>query len=326
MQHFKNILCVIDPDRSNNALIERAVTLAETNHASLTLACHLQLDRAALSFFTQEQGEEFKHRLEQEETARMSALADPYRQRVDIETTLLGGVPFLSIIYDVLRHGRDLVMKVPATPDWVETLFGSDDMHLLRKCPCPVWMLTPDTPPAFKRILVCIDVDPEENTAASEADQKAINSRLLQIATSVTHSEKAQLHIAHVWDAAFESLKYSALLKISEDEIDTYVQNTMQGQQEKLERLLSEFSSEGNGGLIDRLHPRIHLVRGVPSKVIPDLARTMKIDLIVMGTVGRTGIPGFIMGNTAETILSDIHCSVLAIKPPSFKSPVTLEA
>ena len=46
--------------------------------------------------------------------------------------------------------------------------------------------------------------------------------------------------------------------------------------------------------------------------------------LIIMGTVGRTGIPGFIMGNTAETILNRIDCSVLAIKPDGFVTPVRL--
>jgi nucleotide-binding universal stress UspA family protein len=44
-----------------------------------------------------------------------------------------------------------------------------------------------------------------------------------------------------------------------------------------------------------------------------------------MGTVARTGIPGFIMGNTAETILNQIDASVLAIKPPGFGTPVTLD-
>ena len=51
----------------------------------------------------------------------------------------------------------------------------------------------------------------------------------------------------------------------------------------------------------------------------------MKIDLIVMGTVARTGIPGLIIGNTAESTLSQIHCSVLAVTPPGFVTPVTLE-
>ena len=48
-------------------------------------------------------------------------------------------------------------------------------------------------------------------------------------------------------------------------------------------------------------------------------------DLVVMGTVARTGVPGFIMGNTAEMILNQIDCSVLAIKPSGFVTPVTLE-
>jgi universal stress protein E len=45
-----------------------------------------------------------------------------------------------------------------------------------------------------------------------------------------------------------------------------------------------------------------------------------------METVGRTGIPGLLMGNTAETILQQVNCSVLAIKPPGFVTPVTLDA
>ncbi len=45
----------------------------------------------------------------------------------------------------------------------------------------------------------------------------------------------------------------------------------------------------------------------------------------MMGTFGRTGIPGFIMGNTAETMLNRIDCSVLTVKPESFVTPIRLE-
>ena len=41
-----------------------------------------------------------------------------------------------------------------------------------------------------------------------------------------------------------------------------------------------------------------------------------------MGTVGRTGIQGVLIGNTAETILSNVHCPVLTTKPEGFVSPV----
>jgi len=43
-----------------------------------------------------------------------------------------------------------------------------------------------------------------------------------------------------------------------------------------------------------------------------------------MGTVGRIGIRGLFIGNTAEAILNQVECSVLAVKPPGFQTPVGL--
>jgi universal stress protein E len=44
----------------------------------------------------------------------------------------------------------------------------------------------------------------------------------------------------------------------------------------------------------------------------------------VMGTISHTGIEGILIGNTAETILHRIDCSVLAVKPEGFITPVTI--
>ena len=70
--------------------------------------------------------------------------------------------------------------------------------------------------------------------------------------------------------------------------------------------------------------PRIHLEKGRAQRKIPVLAKRIGIDLVVMGTVIRTGTPGFIIGNTAETILNQIDSSVLALKPPGFVTPVSI--
>jgi nucleotide-binding universal stress UspA family protein len=47
-----------------------------------------------------------------------------------------------------------------------------------------------------------------------------------------------------------------------------------------------------------------------------------EIDILVMGTVARTGLPGFVLGNTAENIVQKLSCSLLALKPQGFVSPV----
>jgi universal stress protein E len=41
-----------------------------------------------------------------------------------------------------------------------------------------------------------------------------------------------------------------------------------------------------------------------------------------MGTLGRAGIAGLLIGNTAEKILHQVECSVMTVKPDGFVSPV----
>jgi nucleotide-binding universal stress UspA family protein len=45
-----------------------------------------------------------------------------------------------------------------------------------------------------------------------------------------------------------------------------------------------------------------------------------KINQLVMGTIGRTGLPGFVIGNTAEHLLTEVTCAILVVKPPGFVS------
>ena len=82
-----------------------------------------------------------------------------------------------------------------------------------------------------------------------------------------------------------------------------------------LGRLLAPFDFS----LDDR---RVHMLNGDPGQVIPRLVAKEKIDLLVMGTIARTGVPGLLIGNTAERMLQAVDCSVLAIKPRDFVSPV----
>ena len=64
------------------------------------------------------------------------------------------------------------------------------------------------------------------------------------------------------------------------------------------------------------------MIKGEAGIQIPKLAKEIDVDLIVMGTLSRTGIAGLFIGNTAEKILYRVNCSVLAIKPDGFNTPV----
>jgi len=73
---------------------------------------------------------------------------------------------------------------------------------------------------------------------------------------------------------------------------------------------------------VDGNHVELHLLKGKPAQVISACAGTREVDLIVMGTLGRAGVPGLILGNTAEDVLRETQTAVLAVKPSGFVSPV----
>jgi nucleotide-binding universal stress UspA family protein len=96
-------------------------------------------------------------------------------------------------------------------------------------------------------------------------------------------------------------------------EIDRLIQEESARRRRQVEALVAEHVTAPH---------RLHLPKGDPASVIPALVRRHDIDLLVMGTVCRTGIPGFIIGNTAEKVLDTVECSVLTVKPVGFVSPI----
>jgi hypothetical protein len=62
---------------------------------------------------------------------------------------------------------------------------------------------------------------------------------------------------------------------------------------------------------IDR--SQAHVQRGSAAEVIPSVANDLDTDLVIAGNVGRRGLSGITIGNTAEKILIDIEADVLVL-------------
>ena len=54
--------------------------------------------------------------------------------------------------------------------------------------------------------------------------------------------------------------------------------------------------------------------RGYPEQVIVELAQEKDVDLIVMGTRGRTGLAHVALGSIAERVVRDAPCPILTVK------------
>lgn len=325
MQRFKHILCVVKAAKAGKHIMERAVTLADENQASLTVVD--VVDRVTAGIGMPEGGPisaDLQAALVNDRVEGLETLVDPYRARIEIQTRVLVGVSFLEIIREVLRNGHDLVIKSPEYRDWLDRLFGSEDMHLLRKCPCPVWLIKPGKQKSYRRILAAVDVG-DSYPVEELASRRALRRQILEMASSLALSDFAELHIVHAWELITDSAIYNAFTYTTEEKHAAYVEQARQHYATSLDELMREVTDDlGGHDALDYIKPQTHLVKGSANKEIPALAKQIEADLIVMGTVARTGVPGFIMGNTAETILNQINCSVLAVKPPGFITPVTL--
>jgi nucleotide-binding universal stress UspA family protein len=221
------------------------------------------------------------------------------------------GKPFVEVIREVLRSKTGLLVlpagkkRSPGQP-----LFGSTEMHLIRKCPCPVSLVKPTRRQRYRRIMAAVDIDREDSKNA------ALSSRIMEVAASLAKMEGSELQIVHAWKLFGENTMSSRVGLIRDEEAGL----SRKFRSERQDWLFRLAEKHAPGTPPDR----IHLVKGDAAELIPAAASREKIELIVMGTVGRTGLAGFFIGNTAETILQHVDCSVLALKPQGFVTPVRL--
>lgn len=60
-----------------------------------------------------------------------------------------------------------------------------------------------------------------------------------------------------------------------------------------------------------------HLTTGEPASAIIDLAEKENVDMIVMGTHGRTGLYRLLMGSVAEAVVRRAACPVITYRDPA---------
>lgn len=324
MKRFTSILCVVDPETSADTAIIQAVRIAKDQQARIKFVSLIKPDNFWRRFSSSSEtfDKDFdalsaKRRSTIE--SKVSAIEPSIKPDVDVYS----GIGFIQIIKSVLSNGHDLVVKCAEDTDWLDRLFGSEDMHLLRKCPCPVLMLNPAHREWFENVLVTVDVDDDFSELNEGRVQDQLNKEVLAYGAALCMPKSSQFHVGSVWEAYAEDFyRYGVFSDIPEDKVDMYVEQVRRERADDLEKLVREMGDFLGTDTVQYLQPRTHLVKGQPSKEIPLMAAKYDIDLLVMGTVGRVGVPGLIIGNTAESILEQVKCSVLAIKPDGFKTPV----
>jgi len=176
----------------------------------------------------------------------------------------------------------------------------------MRICPVPLFVMKPSRRKRFHQMLAAID--PQVTSDARDT----LNALILELGLSLSAREDAHLHVVDAWTLFGESLMRGRAGMYAAD-VDRLSREEAEKRRRVVQSLLAKHSVTGC---------QLHLPKGDAAETIPRLVGKLGIDLLVMGTVCRTEIPGFIIGNTAERVLDTVDCSVLVVKPEGFVSPV----
>ncbi len=291
---MKRIL-VLSPheDRAHRA-ITLAASLAARTGASLTLLRVLE-EVAGTDAPLGGESRSIRDILTEVETGRVGDEADRLRAAgLDVKVEVCWGVPWEVVLDLVRRDGYDLCVK-PATGQSHagQVFFGSTALFLFRRCPCPVWVVGDDGG-LPSRVLAAVD---------PTTSGRGVANRIVDWAEQVAGWSGGAAHVATAWHArAAELLKDD----LSATDWKSYVDDARDRAERDLGALLSERESPTPS-------ERVHLLEGTPQEALPRFAEERDVDLIVMGTLGRKGGVGDLLGETAETVIRQVRSSVLTI-------------
>ncbi|QEF97801.1 Universal stress protein E [Stieleria maiorica] len=309
MKRFNNILVATDTRLEDQRAITEAARLAKESNASLKLVDVVPPLPWTVRLLVNDH-DHISGLMVREKHEQLEKLAEPLRaEGIDVETKVLSGKSSVEIIREVLRDKHDLVMRIAKGSDSRRKgFFGTTGTRLLRECPCAVHLVAPDSPAILRHVLACID------TSTGDPVDAELNKTILELAEAISKRHGARRSIAHAWTIDGEQLLHG---RMPQGEFEQMKRSRL----EHIEGLLDKFLL-GHGCTID--DESVHMLKGDAPIVIPEFASLEGVDLIVMGTVGRSGAAGMLIGNTAERILGSIECSVIAVKPNRFVSPIKM--
>ena len=305
MKQFSRILIDLDAAATPHPALDAAIDVARRCNAAVKIVDVLgEVPFATRHYLTpQLEADLVAHRLDQ-----LRTIAARFTE-VPVTTEVLRGRPATALIREVLVSRHDLLVRTHGR-DLAEggKLFGPIDMELLRLCPCPVWLASAQTRrDAAAHILAAVHANP------ANQDEQQLNESILDLALTMRDLMGGRLHIVQAWIAFGEMLLASHM---APHELPHYVEAARTSEQHALDDVTRAFA--------DRLgDATVELVKGEPEDVIQRYVEDHRIDLVVMGTVARTGLAGVLIGNTAERVLQRLRVSVLATKPAGFRSPVS---
>ncbi len=297
MKRFRKILVATDTRLDEHPIVDQAAEIAQQNNATLKIV-DIVPEFSWIARKTTSDLEKMRDLYSQEKKEKLEALAAPIRSKgIEVETKIMSGKTSVEIIREVLRGEHDLVMAVAKGKNSTRKgFFGQTAFRLLRKCPSAVWLVSPGASSKVKHVLGCVDISSDQPLDAE------LNDKIYEITASIGQRHDARFSVLHAWVMVDEALLSR---KLAPREVAAYERDDRDYKKKLFDKFLAQHESSTDS-------ENVHMIKGFAPEVISSFVAENGVDLVVMGTVARSGLLGILMGNTAEKILDRLECSVLA--------------
>ena len=288
MAKYQSMLVVIDPNQDDQPALRRAVYLHQRIGGRIKAFLPIyDFSYEMTTLLSPDERTAMRQGVIAQRTAWIREQAKFYLESgVPIDVKVVWhNRPFEAIIQEVVSEKHDLLLKMAHQHDKLEAvIFTPTDWHLLRKCPCPVWMVKDQPWPEGGKALVAVNLASEENYH-NTLNEKLVRETL-SLAEEVNHTE---VHLI----GAYPVTPINIAIELPDFDPSVY-NDAIRGQ-----HLLAMKALRQKFGIDEKF---THVEKGLPEEVIPDLAEHLQAGIVVLGTVGRTGLSAAFLGNTAEQV------------------------
>jgi nucleotide-binding universal stress UspA family protein/Zn-finger nucleic acid-binding protein len=219
------------------------------------------------------------------------------RGGVTVECELGFGLASEIVIAAAQRYDADVIVAgTRGHTGWKRLFLGSTAARLVRQAQCPVLTVQHSDagpPRPIRTVLVATDFS-EDAGLATEAATRILG----------TTGPDRRIVLLHAYRVPFEaSYLPGPILADAISAADVEVKQT-------IERLAAKLRDTG-------LNVDTVICEGYPPDKIVEQARSIRADLISIGTHGRSGVNRLFLGSTAERVLGSAPCPVLTVRRES---------
>jgi universal stress protein E len=306
MKHIKHILYIIPDDKNNDLIIKKVFSFAAKKQAEITfLHVIKKIPREVQAIFNVHEDTDINKILEKDALVALEKnLKQLKNQKSKYHVKVLIGDKYALTIKELENKSYDLLITTDyeSKGKLSERFFGSKHLFLLRHAPNPVLVFRPGRKKKKYRMLVAIDL--EDMTP----EKAALNQKIIDYALACSIYDDVEIHIISCWKLYGESALQHGFLRIPDDKLKAMQKQCKQHYQNNFNEFI-QHTLELQAGIIPSL------LKGNPVDLIPQYVQKQHIDMVVIGTVSRKGVPGLTIGNTAEDIMQKVDCSILMVKP-----------